>query len=429
MRLTFSSVQWAIFILANAIVAPLSIGHAFGMSQPEIAGLLQRSFFLFGLASLLQGFFGHKLPLLDGPAGLWWGVFLTYAGFAASSGHTQVVLRSLELGLIVSGVLFLVLSSLRLMDQIKKLFTPLVMGTTLLLLVVQLGGSFLKGILGIGYRSSRVDPVVALCALATLVFSVLLSRSRNKFLRSYSVLISLAFGWVLFAVVGIAKPIEGKVHALLTFPAVFPWGVPTFNLGIVLTSVFISFLLMVNLITSVNVVADVVGEKGKLPYNRSGFVMGINQVLAGVLSTVGGVPLSAAAGFIFTTKVKERLPFLVGSAVVLVVSFFPLITSFLASLPMPVGYATIFLSIAGLAGIAMSQYKKVIGEEKPRFIVSFSLMLGFGLMFIPEQAWSSFPKVLASLLSNGLVIGVLACMILEQLMRTGGKPKETGESS
>ncbi|HET7579349.1 MAG TPA: purine/pyrimidine permease [Bacillales bacterium] len=429
MRLTLSSLQWFIFILANAIVAPLSIGHAFGMDHAEIAGLLQRSFFLFGLASLLQGFFGHRLPLLAGPAGLWWGVFLTYAGFVSSSGDAVVVLRSLELGLLISGVLFIVLSALRLMDVIRKLFTPLVMGTTLMLLVVQLGGSFLKGILGIGYRSSHVDPTVAICALATLVFAVILARSGNKFLSSYSVLISLAFGWALFAVVGIAKPIGSHVQSWFSLPSVFVWGAPTFNLGVVLTSVFIAFLLMVNLITSVNVVADVVEEKGKLPYNRSGFIMGINQLLAGIFSTVGGVPLSAAAGFISTTKVKKRAPFLIGSAIILIVSFFPMLMTFLASIPMPVGYATIFLSIAGLAGIALSQYRKVVGEERPRFIVSFSLMLGFGLTFIPEEAWNGFPKVLGSLLSNGLVVGVLACMILEQFMRTGKRSEGTEQSS
>ncbi|HEU5139466.1 MAG TPA: purine/pyrimidine permease [Bacillales bacterium] len=420
MRLSFSSLQWAIYILATSIVAPLSIGHAFGMSQPEIAGLLQRAFFVFGATSLLQGLFGHKLPVLEGPAGLWWGVFLTYAGFVASSGNPEVVLRSLELGLLLSGVLFLVFSAFKLMDVVKKLFTPLVTGTILLLLVAKLGGSFLKGILGIGYRSSNVDPVVAVCAVATLLFAVILSRSNHLFLRSYSVLISLTFGWVLFAVVGIAKPVDVKMDAIFALPDVFAWGLPTFDLGVVLTSLFTAFLLMVNLITSINVGADAV-EEDRPNYNRSGFIMGINQMLAGVFSTVGGVPLSAAAGFITTTKIKERLPFLVGSMTVLLVSLFPAVTSFFASIPMPVGYATIFLSIASLAGIALSQYRTVVGEERPRFIISFSLMAGLGTMFISEAAWDGLPKVLGSIMSNGLVVGVLVCILLEQVMKAGDR--------
>ncbi|HEX7065465.1 MAG TPA: purine/pyrimidine permease [Bacillales bacterium] len=428
MRLSFSSLQWVIYILATSIVAPLSIGHAFDMSQPEIAGLLQRAFFVFGVTSLLQGLFGHKLPVLEGPAGLWWGVFLTYAGFVASSGNPEVILRSLELGLLLSGVLFLVFSVFKWMDVVKKLFTPLVTGTILLLLVAKLGGSFLKGILGIGYRSSNVDPVVAVCAVATLLFAVILSRSHHLFLRSYSVLISLTFGWLLFAVVGIAKPVDVKVDALFALPDVFAWGMPTFNLGVVLTSLFTAFLLMVNLITSVNVGADAV-EKERPNYNRSGFIMGINQMLAGLFSTVGGVPLSAAAGFITTTKIKERLPFLVGSAAVLLVSLFPAVTSFFASIPMPVGYATIFLSIASLAGIALSQYRTVVGEERPRFIISFSLMAGLGTMFIPEQAWDGLPKVLASIMSNGLVVGVLICILLEQIMRSGNRPEKLEQHS
>jgi xanthine/uracil permease len=432
MKLTLSSAQWAIFILASIVVAPLSIGAAFGMSQPETAELLQRTFFVMALTSLLQGFFGHKLPILEGPAGLWWGVFLMFAGFVSGSGeNANTILRSLELGLFVSGFLFMMLGLFRLMDVIKKLFTPLVTGTYLILLVAQLSGPFVNGVFGVGYLSKGVDPTVAICATITLICTVLLSRNRNRFLSSYSVLISIAFGWLLFAVLGIAKPVNVKIDKWFTVPDVFAWGVPAFDVGVVLTSIFTAFLLMANMVASINVIADVADHKEKVSYDRSGLIMGINQMLTGLFSAVGGVPMSAAAGFIATTKIRERLPFLIGSAVVLMISLFPAVMSFFASIPVPVGYATIFLSIASLAGLALAQFRLVLGDEKSQFIISLSLMAGFGTMFVPEEAWSGLPSAVTSILDNGLVVGVIICIILEQCfkVRVIHRSKKSGTDS
>lgn len=428
MRLAFSSAQWMVFIMTSVIVAPLSVGNAFGMSQPEIAELLQRTFFVMALASFLQGSFGHKLPILNGPAGLWWGVFLMYAGFASSTGNPEVFLRSLELGLLISGVLFLLVSGFRKMNVVEKMFTPMVTGTYLILLVAQLGGPFMKGIFGVGYSSKGVDLVVALCAVATMVLAIVLSRSKNRFLSSYSVLISLTFGWLLFAIVGIAQPITSEVGAWFALPEIFAFGVPTFNIGVVLTSIFTAFILMANMVASMNVVAGVTGKKDDLNYNRSGFVMGINQALTGLFAAVGGVPMATAAGFISTTKIAERLPFLIGSVAMLVISLFPPVMSFFASIPMPVGYAVIFLSISSLIGMGFSNYRQELGDERSMFIISISLMIGFGTMFVPQEAWAGFPSAVTSILNNGLVVGVLLCIILEQIMKGKGKRGDLSRS-
>lgn len=417
MNYILSSIQWTIFILAGTLVAPLSIGFAFDMTPVEIAGLLQRTFFVIGLTSLLQAVFGHKLPLNEGPAGLWWGVFLIFA----SSGHggTDTILRSLEMGLLISGLLFLILSGFRLIHVVKKLFTPLVTGTYLILLVTQLSGPFANGIFGVGYLTEEVNVTVAVCAVTTLVLGIVLAKSRYKRLRSYSVLISLVFGWLLFALAGITKPSAIHIHSLISFPELFAWGVPSYNLGVILTAILTSFLLLTNLVASVDVVAKVTGERGrgKVNYNRSGFVMGINHFISGIFSTVGGIPISAAAGFIFTTKIKEKLPFLIGSALIMMMSFFPAVMGFFASLPVPVGYATLFLSISSLIGIGLQEYRSVLDNEHARFIAGISLMAGIGTMFVPGEAWEHLPGGITSIFNNGLILGVLVCIAAEQFMK------------
>jgi xanthine/uracil permease len=417
MKTVFSSIQWSMFIMAGTIVAPLSIGFAFGMTQVETSELLQRTFFIIGLTCLLQALFGHKLPLHEGPAGLWWGVFLTFAGVSSAGLSAFEVLRSLELGLLISGGLFIIVGSMKLVNVVKKVFTPIVTGTYLILLVAQLSGPFVKGILGIGYISSDVHGIVAVAAIATLILSVVLTKSRNQFLVSYSVLITLAFGWILFYILGITDTTSNEVNALIKLPEVFAWGIPTFDLGVVLTAVLTMFLLLTNLIASIDVVKKVTEQTKVVSYNRAGFIMGINQMLSGLFSTMGGVPVSTAAGFILTTKIKEKLPFVIGSAIILMLSFFPMVMTFFASCPVPVGYATIFLSISMLVGMGLQEYKTILDHRNSVLIISLSLTAGIGIMFVPSEALKNFPSALASVLNNGLIIGVMICIVLEQIMK------------
>lgn len=424
MRNFLGSMQWTFYILANIVVIPVSVGFAFGLPITEIATLLQRTFLVIGVTSLLQGLFGHKLPMNESPAGLWWSLFLIYAGVVGTgAAEASTVLRSLEMGLLIAGGLFILLGVLGLMDKIKKLFSPLVTGTYMILLVSQLAGPFVEGILGVGYLSDNVDGKVATLSIGVLILAVVLAKSRSSILSSYSVLFSLAIGWILFAVFKVTKPLDVATTSWISVGKPFAWGTPTFDVGIVIVAIFTSFLLLTNLVASAEVVAKVTESKEKINYNRSSFVMGINHIIAGCFSVIGSVPIAGVAGFIATTKVKEKLPYLIGSAAILVMSFFPVIMTFLASLPVPVGYATLFLSISSLAGIGINAVKDSLSDLHAPSIISLSLMAGFGLTALPAKALDHLPDALTSFISNGLIIGVVICIILEQTFNALSRKK------
>jgi xanthine/uracil permease len=410
----FSSFQWMVFILAGSIVVPISVAYAFGFSTAETADLLQRTFFIVGVTTLLQGLFGHKLPLIEGPAGLWWGVFLAYAGFSVHSGSTQGILSSLELGLLASGMLFILLSSFNLIKYVQMLFTPAVTGTYLILLILQLSGPFITGILGAD--EGRVDGKTTVAALITLALSIALSQSRVVFLKNYSVLISLVFGWILFSLLGLASFSTSADVGIFSLPKWFVWGTPTFNTSVFITSLLTALLLMTNMIASVEAVKQVVQPKKLESMRKTSFIMGVNQMLAGIFPTVGGVPISGSAGFILTTRIKDRLPFLIGASIVLVMSFFPIITAFFATLPAPVGYATLFVSMAGIMGLGMNTVKQDLTNEKKVLVISVSIMVGCGVLLLPGKTLTALPSVVQSLLHNGLVVGVLVAMVLDQII-------------
>src|SRR5258708_29395870 len=64
-----AGIQWLFFMFANIVVIPISIGQAFHLPPAVVTASLERAFIYSGIAFILQGLVGHRLPLLEGPEG------------------------------------------------------------------------------------------------------------------------------------------------------------------------------------------------------------------------------------------------------------------------------------------------------------------------------------------------------------------------
>ncbi|WP_347550963.1 purine/pyrimidine permease [Pseudalkalibacillus hwajinpoensis] len=420
MRNTLSALQWAVFMIAGSIVAPVAIASLFHLDPAMSAGFVQRTMFVLGVAGILQVTLGHRLPINEGPAGLWWGVFVLYAGLSSAIfGSEMETLQALELAMIASGIIFILLSAFGMVEKLSRLFTPVVTGVYLLLLVAQLSGSFLNGMMGVGYLGEGIDLRIAGLSLLLVLISIWFSRSMPAMIQQYSILIILIIGWVIFALLGLAKPVSIPEGGPVAFPQIFAFGYPSWDSGMIVTAALVTLLLLTNMIASIRVVEEVLSrltsQKPMGRYRQAGFISGINQMLGGVFSAVGSVPISGAAGFILTTGLKRRLPFIIGSGLIIIISLFPTLMAFFAALPEPVGYAVIFIVFVNMVGIAFNEFKKDSSEGKP-FIIGISFMVGIGTMFIPPEAFQDAQPITASLLNNGLILGSLTAMITEQVL-------------
>ena len=106
-------------------------------------------------------------------------------------------------------------------------------------------------ILGIGYLKQRRLLVFGLAMVVTAAMFIM-SRSNVTFLRQYAILLSLAGGWILFAVFGAAKPIQIP-DRIIQLPALFRLENPCLTV-LIITSLFITVLLIVNMLASIRVV-------------------------------------------------------------------------------------------------------------------------------------------------------------------------------
>ncbi|MFD1409098.1 purine/pyrimidine permease [Kroppenstedtia eburnea] len=407
------SLQWFVFLLSSSLAIPIVIGQTFHLSAQETAELMQRTFFVVGIASFLQGWLGHRLPIADGPAGVWLGIFVILGETAGT--EPGAMLQSLEGGMLVAGLVLLLMGITRFIRRMMALFTPLVTGVYLLLLVFQLSGVFLKGMLGVD--ADGLDPVSALLSFGVLILIILISVKGKGSLRNYSVLLGILVGWAAFAWMGLAP---GSPHSggWIRLPELFAWGTPRLEGGMVITGVLIALVLMSNLVATVATGEQVTGrrpEEGRGALDRGGIWNGAANGLAALFSAVGTIPLSSSAGFVRLTGLKQLRPFLIGCLVLVGVSLFPPLMGFLAGLPEPVADAALLATFVQIVSIAVGNITREPLDDRRNMILGISLMIGVGIMFVPSDAFASLPSILRFTLGNGLLTGTFTAILMERL--------------
>lgn len=416
--LTLATLQWIAFTLANVITVPIVLGHAFGLSPHRTGVYLDQTLVASGIVGILQVLFGHRYPIIEGPAGTWWGVTLVLIQMTKDSGGSLPdLMRQLELGLIVGGVVAVLLAAFGLLGFLRKLFTPIVTGTFMLLLALQLSRSMVAGVLGLDSGGNVVHVRVLLLSIVLIAFTVFLMVKGPGMVKSLAVLIGLAVGWGLFAVFGLAPSAAGSAGPVFALPKLFPWGAPQAQSGILVTCGITMVVLMSNLITSIQVMGTASRERPDgARFVRGTFMTGLGTAVTGAAGSVGNIPLSVSASLVDLTGIRERMPFLISSMVVLVLGMLPVVGHFAAGLPAPVGYAVLFAIYGQLLGFGLRDFKGLALNQRDLFIIGIAVLSGVGIFFVPSTAWKTLPPMAAYLLDNGLIVGVVIVLILEHLV-------------
>lgn len=412
------TIQWFVFLLANAVALPVVLGQMYHLSGDEVAGLMQRTFFVVGLTSFIQGFWGHRLPIADGPAGSWLGVFVILGNVAIQQGQDLLkTLQILQGGMLVAGLLLFVFGITGMIQRMLSFFTPLVTGSFLLLLAIQLSGVFLKGMIGVHAETEQIDEVTALIAFGVFLIVMGLSVRGRGWIKSYAVLIGILAGWVAFYAAG-----KGAAPTItnsgVQLPELLAWGWPQWNQGMAVSAVLLSFILVSNTVAAVSAVGQAVHHHDEPDYkalNRGGWAGGVAHMICSVFSTVGIVPLPVSAGFIRLTGQNRMRPFLIACVLLSCIALIPSVISYFALLPGPVAYAALMASFVQLMGIGLHAVLRDSLDQRKITILGTALLLGVGVMFLPPTVFQDSPSVIQYVFGNGLLVGTTIVMVLERI--------------
>ncbi|MHC0038454.1 purine/pyrimidine permease [Pseudoneobacillus sp. C159] len=416
-----STFQWFIFLLVNSIALPIVIGNVFQLTSSEISELMQRMFFIVGLSSFIQAKFGHRFPLADGPAGSWVSIFVIYASIGQQQGLTmQNSLQILSGGIIIAGLLLLLLGMTKQVQRLLFLFTPIVTGIFLFILAVQLSVVFISGMMPKNSETGQIDLLSFLLALLVVVMIVLFITKGKSWLKSYAILIGIFWGWTVFLCFGKVNSTISNGGELLKLPSPFAWGFPEFNGGMMITVILFTLLLISNTIAAISAAGEVITTEKNIIREKlvtGTFVGGVSHLLAAIFSTIAVVPIPATAGFVKITKQYKIQPFLFACGILMIVSMFPGIVGFMASLPLPVASAVLLATLIDMFKISLRSMKKQALNSRTIIIIGISLLLGIGIMFEPNEMLNNLPNFIQFFVKNGLIMGTFVAILLEQLWK------------
>jgi xanthine/uracil permease len=407
-----AGLQWLFFMFANTVVIPLTIGDAFDLSAGEVTSALQRSFIYTGAACILQALFGHKYPLMEGQSGLWWGAILSLSASASSAGISLTELGGgLALGIIFSGVLVMILGALGMGTVLQRLFTPVVMSTVLFLLASQLIVIFTKGMLGLG-TADQIDIPTAGLSFLLIILVVWINLKGPGVIRNFSILIGIVTGWVVHALFFPAPAAQASTST--DFFQLFPWGKPSFSVGLILMAVITGLVNTTNTMASIKGIEPIL-KSSTTPnqYRRSFVLTGINSVYSGLFGLVPYAPYISSLGFLQSTLIFERTPIIIGGAMFILLGLVPSLSQLFSTLPISVGNAVLFVAYLQLFSGALTNLNGIRFNQRTIYRIAAPVLLGIAIMNIPAEMFGSLPMLVQPLLSSGLLIGILLAIVLE----------------
>ena len=414
---TLAGVQWLFFIFANTLVIPISVGHAFHLAPAVVTASLERAFIYTGIACILQALIGHRLALMEGPAGVWWGVILSLAASAGAAGQSLESLGgSLEVGIIISGVLVVLLGILGLGWWLRRLFSPIVTCTFYFLLAAQLTQIFFKGMLGLS-DSTVIQPPIALLSLALVILVMALSIWGRGLLSNFALLIGIIVGWMVFRLL-LPGSLPTFAPADSAFFALFPWGRPAADIGIITAVVLTGLMSMSNTFATLENTKPLFGVSASPEqYKRSFIITGFSSIVSGILGLVPYAPYTSSLGFLRATRILGRAPLIIGAAIFILLGAIPVLGQLFAALPVSVGDAVLFVAYLQLFGAALGAIEGISFTYKTIYRLATPVLLGLALMLIPASAFSTIPAIVRPLLQSGLVMGILVAMLFEHAVR------------
>ncbi|MGW0906382.1 uracil-xanthine permease family protein [Streptomyces sp. NPDC002853] len=392
--------------LLAGIAAPVSsvilIGTTLRLTAAQTASLLSATLVLCGIGALLQSLgvralrIGARLPFLMLPGGAAVAIFLQIGkeyGAATASGSV-----------LIAGVFLICV--LPFYGRVVRLFPPLVMGTT----VVLIGINMIK--VTAPMVASGPGPGFATLGVIALLFLVL-----RGVWRQMAVLLGLVGGTAIALLLG--TDIHLASGAAFALPDPFPYGAPHFDLLAAIPLLVFALASLAEATGQTVLNSEAVGRTPDAGRDvpRIARADALVSLGAGVFGTSLMVTSAENIGIVQLTRVRSRFV-TAGAGVLLVVcGLLTPLTRLLAAIPEPVVGAAGLVIYAVIAVLGFSMLSRVdLTHGTDSVVVALALVVGL-LPVMTPGLYAPLPSWAHTVLGSGVAAGALAAVILSVAFR------------
>lgn len=393
-------------------LAPLSIiAAAGGLSQSEIAVLLQNAMFVAGIATLIQLYpvwrVGARLPIVMGVSF----TFVTVLSTVAVNYGYPTVIGAVLVGGVFEGTLGL------LAKYWRKIISPIVAASV----VTAIGFSLFT----VGARSfggGYVDDFGSAenLILGTITLGVCLAWNClvKGYLKQLSVLAGLVVGYIIAIFMGKVDLSVIFADGFIALPKLLPY-VPEFNLGAIFSVCIIYLVSAAETIgdTTAMVASGLNREITDQEISGSLGCDGYSSVISSLFGCPPVTSFSQNVGLIAMTKVVNRFTIMTGAACMLLAGLLPPIGNFFASLPESVLGGCTIMMFGTILTSGMQMVAKAGFTQRNVTIAALSLSIGIGFTTASEIGlWHIFPESIQNVFSANVVAVVFAASIILNLI-------------
>ena len=396
--------QW--FVLAIAVVVT-SLFIAVG-SPAERVLYAQKVFALMGAATIIQALWGHRMPIVVGPAA----VLLVGIITALASQGEAVNTNKIYTAVMVGGVAVTVLAAARVMSHLQRIFTPRIVIVILMLIAITLGPT-IKNLIFPAAEVERHTFALWL-TIAGVPAMALASHRLRGVLKSIIIPISLLVGCVIYyAIYGgfgevFARYTESEGSLLI--PQL------EFDGSMIVAFMLCYVALLINDVGSIQALGGMLSTPDTdKRCGRGVAITGIMNVVAGGLGIIGPVNYSMSPGVIASSSCASRYALIPAGAALIICAFVPSLIAVMSAIPNTViGVILLYLMGTQLAAaFNMLITSKSVLSFDDALIIGLPVMVAMLFGAVPMDV---VPAVVRPILGNGFVMGVITVMLLEHIL-------------
>lgn len=398
-QLILYSVQW--FVLAVAVVVT-SVFVAEG-SPADRLFYAQKLFAVMGITGLVQVIWGHRLPLVVGPAAV-----LLVGVLSARGADSAAIYSSIAVG----GVLIVLMTIGGAMRYVQRLFTPRIIVVILMLIAFTLTPTIANKLVFAPHATHDQHIFGLAFAIVGVVGMVILNRKLRGVAKSLVIPIALIVGSAAYyALFPTPERCESaaSVDTLLISEFTLDW-------SLIIAFVICYVALLINDIGSIESLGAMLrSDKMEHRLKRGIRLTGVMNIMAGAVGVLGPVNYSMSPGVIASTGCAARRALIPATVMLTLCALSSDLVWVLTSIPNPViGVILLFLMGTQLAAsFEMLQASKSAESFADALTLGLPIMVAMLFQLMPQGI---APAVLQPLVGNGFAMGVVTVIIMEHVI-------------
>lgn len=407
--------QHVLTFYAAAVIVPILVAGALGLSHDTLEHLIEADLFTCGIASLLQavgiGNIGVRLPLLQGVTFV---AVMPMIAIGTAAGGGIVGLQQIFGSVIVAGVFSYFLAPH--FSKLIRFFPPVVTGSVILIIGLALLPVAANDIVAGRGTTTMQDPVQlrnVAYGLGTLFCILGIQKFFRGFIGTIAILLGLVCGTLVAWMLGDAQFQDVSAAPLLTIARPFYFGLPSFHIVPIFSMIIVMIISMLETTGDVfatgAIVKKSISEKDIACAIRAD---GVATAIGGILNSFPYTCFAENVGLVRLTQIKSRWVVAAAAVIMIVLGCIPKLAAIMACVPLPVLGGAALSMFATVAVVGIQTLTKVdFDNQNNMIIVGTSVGLGMLATAQPHIA-DNFPHWAQIVFGSGITLGSMSAMVL-----------------